>query len=91
MNNESSSTPSISIIRHRIDSMLSESDDDLVYQNAFRYLILGAARLSEIVGDYAPIGNDAHRVEIKGSPALLIVQKTARKKMSRTIWKYFIR
>ena len=41
---------------------------------------MGAARLIEITGAYAPIGNDTHRVEINGSPALLIVQKTARRK-----------
>lgn len=68
------------VVRNIIDSLSIESSNDIVFQNAFRYLLLGAARLIEITGDYAPIGNDAHRVEINGSPALLIVQKTARRK-----------
>jgi hypothetical protein len=72
--------PSMHIVRNIIDSIPIESSNDVVFQNAFRYLLLGATRLIEITGDYAPIGNDAHRVEINGFPALLIVQQTARRK-----------
>ena len=72
--------PSTTEIRRRIDAILVKSTDDFVYQNAFRFSFLGATRLSEIAGDYAPRGNDAHRVDIKGVPAVLFVQKTARRK-----------
>ncbi len=80
MMNKPGNVPTDQEVRAIIDSIPIESSNDIVFQNAFRYLLLGATRLIEITGGYAPIGNDAHRVEINGSPAVLIVQKTARRK-----------
>ena len=80
MMNDSGNVPTNQEVRTIIDSIQIESSNDTVFQNSFRYLLLGATRLIEITGDYAPIGSDAHRVEINGFPALLIVQKTARRK-----------
>jgi len=78
--NKPGNVPTDQEVRAIIDSIPIESSNDIVFQNAFRYLLLGAARLIEITGDYAPIGSDAHRVEINGIPAILFVQKTARRK-----------
>ncbi len=77
---KSKSIPSSSNdIRDIIDEMPTETHDDRVYQNSFRYLFLSAARPSEITGQYAPMGKDAHRVMINGEPAVLFVQRTARR------------
>lgn len=77
---DSDNVPSEKKVRSIIDSIPIESKNDVVYQNAFRYLYLAAARLSEIAGDYGSFGKDAYRVEMNGVSAVLFVQKTARRK-----------
>jgi hypothetical protein len=73
----SSSDETILQIRQRIESIPDEK-----IRFAFMYMFLVAGEPSEVSGKYAPVGNDAHRVEytINGErfPAVLFVVKNSR-------------
>lgn len=64
--------------REKIESMPERTLEDLIYKNGFRYLYLIAGRISEIVGNYAPEGSDAHLKTIQGHEAVIFPVKTAR-------------
>ena len=49
-----------------------------VYQNALRYIYLITGRVSELSGSYAAAGNDAHKIKIENSEAVMFLVKTAR-------------
>lgn len=67
--------PSDSEIRQRIDAI-----EDEKYRNAFRFQYLAAARISEVCGRYAPMGDDVFVVDFDGEMAALFIVKTAKRK-----------
>lgn len=75
--------PSVVEIRKRIDTIPKNTKHGIIYQNAFRYLYLIAGRVSEVVGKYSPLGEDALKTQIDGIDAVIFPVKTARKKGSR--------
>jgi len=66
--------PSVDDIRNRVDSL-----GKLKYMNALRYQYLICGRVSEVCGNYAPIGTDAHIVEFEGEEAILFPVRTAKR------------
>lgn len=64
--------------REIIERMPEKTDEDLIYKNGFRYLYLIAGRISELVGKYAPAGNDLMKKTIQGQEAVIFPIKTAR-------------
>lgn len=72
--------PSVAEVRERIDNMFTARPRGKVYQNAIKFVYLTASRVSEIAGEYAPMGRDAIRTEINGVEAVLFRIQTARRK-----------
>ena len=71
--------PTVDEVRDRINNMPISSDSEVKYRNALRYIHLIAGRVSEFAGKYAPIGKDAHIVDIDGVKAVLFLVQTAQR------------
>lgn len=72
--------PTVEQTRKAIEDMTVENPRDKIFQMALKYIYLIAGRLSEVYGNYAPMGRDTFIHPIEGEEAVLFLVKTARRK-----------
>jgi len=59
--------------------MALESKKDEIFQMALKYIYITAGRLSEVYGNYSPMGRDTFIHPIMGEDAVIFLVKTARR------------
>jgi hypothetical protein len=72
--------PTVSQTRQAIDNMVPENEVDRIFQMALKYIYIIAGRLSEVYGEYSPMGRDTLIHPIMGDDAVIFLVKTARRK-----------
>jgi hypothetical protein len=72
--------PTVEQTRKAIEEMTIEKPRDEIFQMALKYIYLIAGRLSEVYGNYSPLGRDTFIHPIEGEEAVIFLVKTARRK-----------